>query len=636
MITVKPIIKRLVTLVVAAQLAYLVIINAALQLTLTQTLINKIRPEKFQVSWERAWSFYPFRVHAEGIAANGQSRTQQWEVYADSGSGSIALLPLVLKHVYLSDIEAKNVDYRQRPRLKPGRDYSKRIAYFPPITGRDIVPAETLPLKKKRPWKIHLTNMQASGDHRFWIFNLQGTGSGSATGDMYIETRRGNFWLDVDNVDLNLGPAYLNGSAEIYSGGTATGALGFSPLLRSENQGRRMLPYGYVDAQVDLDVGSFDFIKIFTAGLGDLDISGAGELAGRVAIRDGHVRAGTQLTATAANLGVAIRDIDITGQGTVLIHTPPDADTPMGLDIRYDSLTASRADASNPFLEGNMLQLNYSGSNFIIPDPDLSFKDLWTDEKARQRRAGNTFKLLVDDATLIDMSTLNYYLPAETAFSFAGGSTRLDADIFFSEEDMDGSINLDSTGLKIAVDEQTFQGDLDADINIAGGVPRELKADFSDSTLRLFNLRVDGDQSNFEGDYWSAALKFTSAQGSFPRPIDLAATAELTVSDTRPLVVFIDNRNNPPKWISNLMAVKDLAGEAEIRLSDGRLTLPMAFVDSEKAEVAVKGEFYQGDRNGVVYARFKKIDALLKRVDGKRKIDLIKSREKFDAYQLPD
>ena len=636
MSTAKIIITRLLVLVVAAQFAYLLIINGALQLTVTQTLVNKIRPEKFQVSWERAWSFYPFRVHAEGIAANGQSRSQQWEVYADSGSGSIALLPLALKDVYLSDIEVENVDYRQRPRLKPDRDYSKQIAYFPPITGRDIVPVETQALKKKRPWKIHLSNMQASGDHRFWIFNLQGTGSGSAMGDMYIETRRGNFWLDVDNVDLNLGPAYLNSDTEIFSGGTATGALGFAPLLLRENQGRHMLPYGYIDAQLDLDVDSFDFMKIFTAGLGDLDISGAGEVTGRVAIRDGHVRAGTQLTATAANLEVAIRGLDVAGQGMVLIHTPPDADTPMGLDIRYDTLTASRTGASNPFLRGDMLQLNYSGSNSIIPDPDLSFKDLLSDEKARQRRASSTFKLLIDDATLVDMSTFNYYLPAETAFSFAGGTTRLDADIGFSAEDMDGTIQLNSVGLTIEVDKQAFQGDLNADINIAGGVPSELKADFSDSTLRVFNLRVDGDQSNFDGDYWSAALKFTSAQGAFLRPIDLAATAELTVSDTRPLVAFIDNRNAPPKWISNLITVTDLAGEAEIQLSEGQLTIPMAFVDSERAEVAVKAEFYRGDRNGVVYARFKKIDALLKRVDGKRKVDLIKSREKFDAYQLPN
>ena len=109
--------KRILTILVIAQLAYLLIINGALRLSITQDLVNKIKPEKFQVSWERAWSFYPLRVHAEGITANGQSRTQQWEVLATSGSGSIALLPLVLKDVYISDIEATDIDYRQRPRL---------------------------------------------------------------------------------------------------------------------------------------------------------------------------------------------------------------------------------------------------------------------------------------------------------------------------------------------------------------------------------------------------------------------------------------------------------------------------------------------------------------------------------------
>ena len=136
----KALTKRILTILVIAQLAYLLIINGALRLSITQDLVNKIKPEKFQVSWERAWSFYPLRVHAEGITANGQSRTQQWEVLATSGSGSIALLPLVLKDVYISDIEATDIDYRQRPRLKPERDYSKLLAHFPPITGREVVP----------------------------------------------------------------------------------------------------------------------------------------------------------------------------------------------------------------------------------------------------------------------------------------------------------------------------------------------------------------------------------------------------------------------------------------------------------------------------------------------------------------
>lgn len=632
----KALTKRILTILVIAQLAYLLIINGALHLSITQDLVNKIKPEKFQVSWERAWSFYPLRVHAEGITANGQSRTQQWEVLATSGSGSIALLPLVLKDVYISDIEATDIDYRQRPRLKPERDYSKLLAHFPPITGREVVPVETQPLKSKRPWKIHLSGLQAQGNHKFWVFNIQGTASGSATGDMYMETRRGKFWLDIANADLNLGPAYLNGTAQAYKGGTLQGALGFTPMIRSEHRGKRMLRFGYTDVQLDVGMENFNFINIFTTGLGDLDIKGAGQVEGRLVLRDGYVRAGTQLQASANNLGVTIRDVDISGQGTVLIHTPNDADSPMGLSVGYESLRASEVGASEPFLKGNTLRLDYSGSNYIYPDPDKNFQELWADEAARKRRAMNTFNLLIDDATVIDMATFNRYLPPESPYTFAGGTTRLDADIAFGEESMNGSIQLDSTKVKIQVDEQSFEADIDADIGIPSGIPREFKANLSGSTLRLFNVRVDGNEENFDGDYWSAALELTSAEGTVQQPLALDATATLSVSDTRPLVAFVDNKSNPPKFLSNLMAVKDLSGEAEVHFSNGKTTIPLAYVNSEKAEVAVKATFYDGERDGVVYARFKKLDALLKRENGKRKVVVTKSREKFDQYQIPE
>ena len=631
----KALTKRIVGIVVIAQLAYLLIINTALHLSITQDLVNKIKPEKFQVSWERAWSFYPFRVHAEGIVANGQSRTQQWEVLATSGSGSIALLPLVLKEVYISDIEATDIDYRQRPRLKPERDYSQLLAYFPPITGREVVPVETTPLKSKRPWKIHLSGLQAQGNHRFWVFNIQGTASGSATGDMYMETRRGKFWLDVANADLNLGPAYLNGSAQAYKGGTLQGALGFTPLIRSEHRGKRMLRFGYTDVQLDVGMENFNFINIFTTGLGDLDITGAGQVEGRLVLRDGYVRAGTQLKASANNLGVTIRDVDISGQGTVLIHTPADADSPMGLSVGYESLRATEVGASEPFLKGNTLRLDYSGSNYIYPDPDKSFQELWADDAARKRRAMNTFNLLINDATVIDMATFNRYLPPESPYTFAGGTTRLDANIAFGEESMNGAIQLDSTAVKIQVDEQSFEADIDADIAIPSGIPREFKANLSGSTLRLFNVRVDGNEENFDGDYWSAALELTSAEGTVQQPLALDAKATLSVSDTRPLVAFVDNKSNPPKFLSNLMAVKDLSGEAEVHFSNGKTTIPLAYVNSEKAEVAVKATFYDGERDGVAYARFKKLDALLKRENGKRKVVVTKSREKFDQYEIP-
>lgn len=629
-------IARILTILAIAELSYLVVINAALQLPITQDLVNKIRPEKFYVSWERAWSWYPFRVHAEGVFANGQARTQQWQVTATSASGSISIVPLVLKQVYLSNITAENIDYRQRPRLKPNVDYSGRLAYFPDIKDREIIPVESGELKKKRPWKIHVSDATVAGEHRFWILNIQGTATGSAFGNLYTETRRGAFWLDIEQFDLELGPALLNGAAEAFHGGRAVGSLGFSPLVRAENPGRRMLRFAYLDADLDLNLESLDFINLLAGGLGNFNVSGAGHAAGHLVISDGHVRAGTDLLVTADDLGVSIYDTGIAGIGEVRVHTPEATDIPLGLDIHYDQLRATRVGDEKPFLTGETLQLAYRGSNFIIPDPSLGLSDLWDDAEAKRRRKGNTFALRVAQATVPDMAALNHYVPPDTTVQFSGGKTELNADIQFTESSLEGSIRLDSAATQLQIDDSTLRADLDMDIRLGSGNPRLLSADFSGSTLRLFNVYVDGQKDQFDGEYWSSLMEVVSGRGTFMRPTTLSADALITISDTRPLVVLFKNRSRSPKWLANMMAVKDLSGEATINLGDGKLRVPKAFVTSEKAEVGIKATFYQGEREGMVYARFKKLDTLVKRFDGQRDVDVIRAREKFDAFELED
>ena len=73
MASLKPWFRKTILILVLFEIFYLGLINLALSLPVTQSLINQIKPDKFAVSWERAWSWYPFRVHAAGVSANGQT-----------------------------------------------------------------------------------------------------------------------------------------------------------------------------------------------------------------------------------------------------------------------------------------------------------------------------------------------------------------------------------------------------------------------------------------------------------------------------------------------------------------------------------------------------------------------------------
>ena len=45
--------RKVVFILLIVELSYLLLVNAALRLPLTQTLVNQVRPEKFNASWER-------------------------------------------------------------------------------------------------------------------------------------------------------------------------------------------------------------------------------------------------------------------------------------------------------------------------------------------------------------------------------------------------------------------------------------------------------------------------------------------------------------------------------------------------------------------------------------------------------
>ena len=147
-------IRKLLLILLLVEFVYLLLVNTALYLPVTQDLVNRLRPDKFQVSWQRAWSWYPTRVHVRGLAVDGQSRSQQWQVQAPNASASIALLPLVMKRVWVSDVRATDIDYRQRPRLKPDKDYSLLLPHFPAIAEREVAPVGQVNTKKSSPWHI--------------------------------------------------------------------------------------------------------------------------------------------------------------------------------------------------------------------------------------------------------------------------------------------------------------------------------------------------------------------------------------------------------------------------------------------------------------------------------------------------
>lgn len=106
---------RLSTLLILAVL-YLATVNLAPNLPATRALLNGLHPDHFAVTWERAWSLYPLRVVLSGLAADGQTPTEQWQLDAHRA----AVFPAAAVAAMVSDAESD----RPRRTMAPHRPRS--------------------------------------------------------------------------------------------------------------------------------------------------------------------------------------------------------------------------------------------------------------------------------------------------------------------------------------------------------------------------------------------------------------------------------------------------------------------------------------------------------------------------------
>ena len=895
-----PWLKRITIAVVVFELAYLALGNLALQWPVTQTLLNKIRPDKFEVHWEEAWTWYPFRVHARGVSANGQSRRQQWQLQLPEGSASIALLPLILKRVHLYDIDGSNVQYYQRPRLRPDNDYADTRAFFPPISNRELNNAEPLP-QGKRPWTISVSKARVSGRHTVWLYQVRSTFSGELQANFRYRTRGGPFSLSNGKASVVADSVLINGDPDALRQVKLNGSVEFSEFVPRENKGRKALPYLTLHTDVSAGVDSLAFLNLYLQHFDGMRVDGRGRVEGRIAFDKGTLLPGTALAVSAPGLSLELLDHRAEGSGDVSLVV--DAETPnvMSAAIRFKELVARRtgdarslfsgegllvdaksdtalfpADGSRPHasylaftvpavtvpdlavyqhyipehlglrlyagegtLQGKCVVdratlnadlkldsvdadigikdyrftadvdlalltasrgdgsagLDVGGSYIRLADARLASKekghsDIWqafvavdegllnfhlreTVEESGLLQAVNhqdvrtlldaadgklvmsghasrlgwlnqlmknnyqaeitghgdlqatlllqsgwpaagtrlellpnelavkvldyvaegkgsvllnleeggqrpdahvevrlenalfkrqhedrafiegvdlqlqalardlsyggpgedlTLRLRIPAAKVTDMSVYNLYLPENSPLQLLGGEAELAADIELQPETARGYVTLKTDKLRSRLDEQEVYGDVTAQINIAGGTPKNMDFDISGSTLLLNNIRVTGSQENLAESDWYARVSFTRANTVWKKPVLLKAEADIEMKDSTPIVAMLSNQRNKNGWIEEMLTVGKIEGTARMDMQQQQIIFPHAFAGSDEINIGARGVITEQTRDGVIFARYRKLKGLLKIRDGKRSFDVIRAQQKFDDY----
>jgi hypothetical protein len=906
---VKPWWQRILIAAAVFEIVYLALINLTLNLPLTQTLINQHKPEKYTVYWEKAWSWYPFRIHAQGVSANGQTTSLQWQAETPAASASVAILPLLRRVVKIHTVEVENVEYSQRPRPKPDKDYAAIRNFFPPISGRDRdQPAAPRPPRKKgNGWTIVVEGVHATGSHRLWIYQLQAAISGELSADVSYQTRGGPFSLSNGKTDLEIDSLTINNGQDISRAGFLKASLEFLPFVPSENRGTKALAFMSLDANIATRVESLQFLNFYLNSLHGMKIDGAGNLEGHLNLGDGKLLPNTDLVISADELDLSMQDHIARGTGDVNIEVSADNPEELDVTIHFMTMALQHEGDDTALFTGDGIELVVRGSSRLaepeegksgatyaavkipavrVPDlgmyqrylpdrlavtlnggqgelqgqaeltqtslntrlklqsdqADISFKDyrfksnldlgvqidipstesglinlsgtylrldkarlsgreeagaqpwnatLSIDEgrielpplaarhrartvkeisrafkkenlksrletaDAHFRVSGNISELdwinllfrnpydlaiagsgkvnaevylesgwpakgtqlkvlpremnvelldytvkgdglvslevdkggehpdldlkvelnnalfkrkddeqyIVKDVTLrlhaqgndmsydgagklvklhlqipsakvTDMSVYDQYLPEKLPLRVLGGTADLTADIQLQPEAASGFVRLITEGLRFRVDDQEISGGLTADIRLAGGNPKNMDFDISGSSLLLDNVRITGKEQNFSQEDWSARFDLKKARALWKKPVRIHAESELEIKDSRPIVAMFANAKGEHKWLEKMLTIEDIRGTATITLEQHQLTIPHAFAGSDKIDAGAKGIINDENVDGIFYARFRKLDAVLKVNNGKRNLDILGARKKFDDYSI--
>ncbi len=578
---------RLFVSLLALAALYLIPVNLALNLPATRDYLNRIAPERFAIEWSRAWSWYPLRVELRGLAADGQTATEQWQVDSARAAASVSLLPLLREGlIRVHDLDLEDLDVRLRPRPQPGR--TKGVddalsAFFPVIRNRDpAAPAEPSP-PPGGTLRLEIDDIHLQGRHAFWVSHFRGTLPGEVRGSFSLDSVTGQIGLADGTLDLRLQSLSIGGDQDVSADAAIKGRIEIPPFAIAESSGIMALAIPWFDAEVDLPVRNLDFLPLLVGGAEDLKLQGQGRLRGRLVYAFGELLIGTDLHVDAPDLGMQLGPIDFIGNGQVQMLQDPADQTQADLKVRFNEVqahlppTGSAAVAGKASRQGPPLFVGHGLEVWLHARTPSSGIDSNTDPRVRPKRdftpkprtatglpAGQEMRLTltIPEMRVPDIAAHNPLLPAKWQLALLGGKGVISGRMELALDAIDIALDLGSDRADLRWRNDRVTTDLLVQLRavIKGGIDHDqVRLDLTGTRLRLNNTQV------------AAARAATIAPKQSPQPTPSVWQGDLRVERAALCVPARTTAKDPSPIRAVAKALADQGFGALLSQADGQI-----------------------------------------------------------------
>ena len=492
-----------VVILAIVEVVYLAVVNVVLNLPATQTYMNQLRPDRIVYHWDRAWSWFPFSLHATNLTINGQSWSQQWQMSSPSASASLELLPLFAKTVHFTGLEATDLAVRFRPRPSPDRDDADLRQYYPTIPGRDPNLAADPAPSQTPGWKLVFDIAQIRGKNDVWLTATRMTLVGEAGGTITKQNQNGPLSISDGRADAKL-TSFTIAGRKVTDEGSINGSFDFATFLPQKNRGLKVLAFLTLDTDIDLPVEGLDFLDFFLSEVSNMKLAGNGGVRGHIAYDKGNLAAGTDLTITADSLAADLAPYATTGAGEVTVTVAAASPNTLNADFRFKTLTLFHDPDHQELFTGTDLDLAVARTTRILPGDNS--------EKVPRRLA-----ITIPNVTVPDISAYQQYLPDKWAVAVVGGSGSLNGKAEISASKVDFDLTLRSDNAEIKFPQSSFETGLEMGIKAKGEAgDKTAGVDISGTYIDLDDSRVKNAQGN--STPWRTHLAVSKGNAEFALP----------------------------------------------------------------------------------------------------------------------
>ena len=171
---------------VAVVLVYLLAANLFLRLGGVQMALAGA--DEVEVTFQRAWSLWPGRVHIEDFRIAFEDRNLQFSIEIPHVDVTVQLRALLRQTFYATQVNGSGLVFRVRKRVDPREADRPVVRAFPPVNDFEDPalyisgpPPPPRDYAHFHPWTLHIENVDVEV-HELWVQMLRYQGTARATG----------------------------------------------------------------------------------------------------------------------------------------------------------------------------------------------------------------------------------------------------------------------------------------------------------------------------------------------------------------------------------------------------------------------------------------------------------------------